>query len=1148
MTFTKEFKDISNNDVLIAGGKGASLGEMTQAGIPVPEGYVILSTTFDEFIQKSGLNDSISKVLNKVTTEDIESVNKASKNIQDLILNSDIPEDIRKKIENEFKILNAEFVAVRSSATSEDSADAAWAGQLDSFLNTNKDSLLTNVRRCWASLFTPRAIFYRFEKGLDKTDVSVAVVVQKMVQSEVSGIAFSVHPVTEDYNSMIIEGGLGLGEAIVSGSVTPDSYVVSKNSLEVTEITVNEQSKKLVRGVKGNVWVELGEEGQKQFLSKEQILTLAKLIIKIENHYNFPCDIEWAYENDSFYITQSRPITTLSKKEVDGSKLIIGHVSEYQRMFSGTAMPYLISDLFMNYYKKLDVLCIFENNVWTSYLPLNSMEKTLGDGLNLFSSLDSFEKFNLKFEEYKNEVLSLGKVILSDDKLDLEKIKKLVILISNFWDYYSKSEFFYVDSAYDYYLSNPNKNIFESKFESFKNEGRKFMNSLFFGSDSYFMKVLSKLAPGLKKDVSYLLQLSLKEFIQLLDGNMVEDIPIEGRLISYVMSGNSNSIIYLEGKDSLCGLKNFDLELSFPKQVMSGKVANSGRYTGTAKVIPFGYDNFDRYSKFISEMSKGDVLVSETTAPELMLACKKAGAILTNQGGMMSHAAIVSRELGVPCIVGLGNITQVLKDGMQVEVDANEGFVKLIEKDFVDPLEKNKFVLGNPDADASFLTVEMTWDGVFRDPRIKSWLGIQTPESFVEINKRTSINMFIHNEDFVEFVKKCADKIKTDSKFLSFQKKETIKASKSIRDFANSLLDKVDKTSLEDLPDLLLKCKSLQAECATFGTVVAFADVFGDLTNESLEILNKRNKLKYDLSVYSRILTSPEKPSLTEQAYEKINSKKFRDEDLLKEFYWLNQGYIGRGLTQKELDLIKTETLVEDNVLKEEDILAELKLTSEELKVFEVIKDLVFIKSLRSDSRQFLHVLINRIVDKISSELNVPSALLESMYTEEICEMILSKSIPENLEKRANKSVGVPNGLIGDGYTILLEDLAEDYKKEHLEEELIKECSEIKGQVAFPGKVKGIAKLVFGPQHNSKVKKGDILFSPSTSPQFVPAMKKAKAFVTDLGGVTSHAAIVAREMKKPCIVGTKHGTQIIKDRDLVEVDANNGVVKIINHN
>src|SRR3989344_4763785 len=226
MKITLPFNKIRKEDVSLAGGKGASLGEMTSAGIPVPDGFVVLSNVFDEFIKETDLNIEIDAVLDTVNIDEVHTVENASEKIQALILNSEMPKDIAKEIQNSFNKLDSEFVAVRSSATSEDSASAAWAGQLDSFLNTTKETLLENVRKCWASLFTPRAIFYRFEKKLHGTQISAAVVVQKMVNSEKSGIAFSVHPVTEDYNQIIIEAGFGLGEAIVSGSITPDSYVI----------------------------------------------------------------------------------------------------------------------------------------------------------------------------------------------------------------------------------------------------------------------------------------------------------------------------------------------------------------------------------------------------------------------------------------------------------------------------------------------------------------------------------------------------------------------------------------------------------------------------------------------------------------------------------------------------------------------------------------------------------------------------------------------------------------------------------------------------------------------------------------------------------------------------------------------------------
>lgn len=314
MVFIKDFSDLRKENVLLAGGKGASLGEMTAAGIPVPSGYVVLASAFDRFIEETGLKDDIAAELDKVNPDEVHTVEFASETIQALITSKAMPEDLKNNILASFATLHTEFVAVRSSATAEDSASAAWAGQLDSFLNTTKDTLLENVQACWASLFTPRAIAYRFEKQLHKEHISVAVVVQKMVNSEISGIAFSVHPVTEDYNQLIIEAGFGLGEAIVSGSITPDSFVIDKRDWSVVDEYVSDQERKLVRvATGGNEWVEF--DGSDKTLSADKLDELAKLVVHIEKHYGFPCDIEWAYEKETFYVVQSRPITTLKKEE-----------------------------------------------------------------------------------------------------------------------------------------------------------------------------------------------------------------------------------------------------------------------------------------------------------------------------------------------------------------------------------------------------------------------------------------------------------------------------------------------------------------------------------------------------------------------------------------------------------------------------------------------------------------------------------------------------------------------------------------------------------------------------------------------------------------------------------------------------------------
>ena len=294
MTITKPFAEISKHDVAIAGGKGASLGEMSQAGIPVPPGFVVLTDSFERFLEETQLNEEIEAQLEKVNHHELETVEHASQAIRQLIFDAEMPADIQTEITASFSKLGAQFVAVRSSATAEDGANASWAGELESYLNTTEETLLEKVKLCWSSLFTPRAIFYRIEKGFHKGKVSVAVVVQKMVNSDISGIAFSVHPVTEDYNQLIIEAGYGLGEAIVSGSVTPDNYVVDKRDWSVVDTYIPQQERQFVKSAGGgSEWVDIAPERQElQKLADDKVRELAELVVKIERHYGFPCDIE----------------------------------------------------------------------------------------------------------------------------------------------------------------------------------------------------------------------------------------------------------------------------------------------------------------------------------------------------------------------------------------------------------------------------------------------------------------------------------------------------------------------------------------------------------------------------------------------------------------------------------------------------------------------------------------------------------------------------------------------------------------------------------------------------------------------------------------------------------------------------------------
>jgi len=318
MVFTINFQQLSKKDVGIAGGKGASLGEMTMVGISVPPGFVVLASAFDRFLEETDIDVEIEAIFHKVKHGDMNSVELASEKIRALILSAKMPSDLQKEIIHEFGKLKCPLVAVRSSATAEDSSTTSWAGELESYLNTNKKTILENVKKCWASLFTPRAIFYRFEKRMHKTKVSVAVVIQKMIQSEVSGICFTVHPVTKDYDQMVVEAGYGLGEAIVGGKITPDAYVIRKpkrkikEEFEILDKNISEQKMMIIRSKSGTKEIGVPKARQsKQKISDKQIKSLSKVCYNIEKYYNYPQDIEWALDKNKFYIVQSRPITTL---------------------------------------------------------------------------------------------------------------------------------------------------------------------------------------------------------------------------------------------------------------------------------------------------------------------------------------------------------------------------------------------------------------------------------------------------------------------------------------------------------------------------------------------------------------------------------------------------------------------------------------------------------------------------------------------------------------------------------------------------------------------------------------------------------------------------------------------------------------------
>lgn len=320
------FNQVDKDDLALVGGKGANLGEMTKAGFPVPPGFIVSSSAYFYFLKENNLELPIKKILLQAQLDDPHSFLEVSEKIKEKILEGKMPKDLAVEIAKAYlklgRGIRQNLVAIRSSATAEDLPTASFAGQQATFLNVSGEAnVVRKVQACWASLFEARAIFYREEYGFDHFKVGIAVPVQRMIQSEKSGVMFTVNPVTNQKNEILIEAIYGLGELIVQGAVTPDQYLIDKNTLKIKDQKIFTQKVQLIKvgTLNKKTAVSKGKQ-RKPKLTLQQVSQLARYGEKIHDHYFFPQDIEWAIEKGKIYILQTRPVTTLEKKEEEKVK------------------------------------------------------------------------------------------------------------------------------------------------------------------------------------------------------------------------------------------------------------------------------------------------------------------------------------------------------------------------------------------------------------------------------------------------------------------------------------------------------------------------------------------------------------------------------------------------------------------------------------------------------------------------------------------------------------------------------------------------------------------------------------------------------------------------------------------------------------
>jgi phosphoenolpyruvate synthase/pyruvate phosphate dikinase len=1129
MELIRAFKNLSKNDAGLAGGKGASLGEMTQAGIPVPPGFVVLSASFEQFIRETDLIQEIDSILSKVNHKEIHTVESASEKIRELILNAEMPKDIASEIDLSFKELDTKYVAVRSSATAEDGKDHAWAGQLESYLNTTEDDILNKVKLCWSSLFTPRAIFYRFEKGLDTTKISVAVVVQKMVNSELSGIAFSVHPVTENYNQLIIEAGFGLGEAIVSGSVTPDSYVVEKEPRRIIDINISTQNRALYRITSGgNEWKEISEpKASSQVLNEKQILELSEIILNIERHYNFPCDIEWAYEAGKFYIVQSRPITTLSKQSARNVQEKIP-LTNWIKYWEAPVKPlYAFTSLQLgelaNYLGPETTL----HNIFVMY------ENGLMSAYYYFPDVERFQKGSVAYLEKK------------DGPSDLKK--RAEVLLARIQELQGKSNYHkddlillktLFDEAHVYVgviKTAGDASIDQKTFDDLLNL-RKQTENIFFDLNNILEKIASKsIGKGpLSLDESMLL--SYDELLHFLKDNTLpsrEEILKRATCALYITPAGFKE---LKSEEYQPILNEIHKEIS--NDTLKGQSAFKGIVSGTCVVI--------RDFSLNSDIPEGSILVTGMTDPRFVPIMKKAAAIVTDAGGMLSHAAIVSRELKIPCVVGTRVATQILKDGDVVEVDANTGVIRILNSDNVSQTPKTLFGIVRNDYEglgqwvSPVLEFELWMDWSITEDALKlgfpkdpyPWVSVdghffkRKDDAYVFIREKVYSEFKNNTYDFTKSILKKAEELSTQciksaegiSGLLSFDEfKKYFEmmhrlrfpwmsffpidqgSSRYLKEYAESHALNVDDViaSLPQLPNTLTED---QKKLVEFKKKIDSAKLEYDIekiskANDSLskDLLAYQRKTEYigthhmwgDPRTIDRLLSAiSHAHEIGESSAPHREGAKYPFASVLSE---MSKWRLECAQSSARLAYALRPTLAafaEKAGITYDDI---IQLTTKEIELLlnDNLKDLSFIKDRQDKFAIF----------RLENDINV---------------------------------------LTGKKYDEIASFFGLNEKLDDIEI--------IKGSIGNKGKVRGIVAIVRKPQDSKKVEKGMILVAPETTPDFIPAMGMAAAFVTDFGGITSHAAIVAREMNKPCIIGTKIATKVLKDGDTVEVDADNGVV------
>lgn len=590
----------TNNDF---GGKANSLLKLRENNLNVPRFFIITSQFYQEFLKCNNIE----------SPNDYEQFKKA-------IEDAPFPENLENEVFTFWDKYNFSKVAVRSSASNEDGKSRSFAGQYETYLNVCKADLLTKIKNCWKSLVEDNVIAYNG----DASNQVMNVIVEEMIDADYSGVAFSVNPTDSGNNYSIIEVCTGLGEQLVSGNVTPTTLLVRRQTCR-SDLTEGEC-----------------------FINEDDIVSLEKLILKIEEIYGMPMDIEWCMKEKQIHILQARPITAynpainLYRKVISREKTIIEteiyYKGEYEGIKSLTNDLYYFKPLFI-YDKEKEITNVYYNDTALEENPSNIyyyMQKDIDKTKELYDAALSSCKY-------------LNKVVDSNDE-ELFNYKEFIHNMLIIYPFTSLGNL----AGYFENISSELKNL----LVDFRNN---YDYILYKANEYLYNKAKSKLSKEYQEHIKYL-------FIEEVFQNKLPSISeINKRKNGYIFFDNKLELVddILKWLES----KNIVIKSVQDGKTIKGSIAYNGNIKGKVCQV-FKKEDFNKFED-------GDILVTTMTTPKFTPILKMAGAIVTDEGGITCHAAIIARELKIPCIIGCKNATEVLKDGMIVEVNANEGIVSI---------------------------------------------------------------------------------------------------------------------------------------------------------------------------------------------------------------------------------------------------------------------------------------------------------------------------------------------------------------------------------------------------------------------------------------------------------------------------------------